>query len=123
MKGSPVYVLLLIIGALLVVVAYRYEEYVQLRNFTLVVNGPCDPAAHDCFVSDCSTDDDPSCDTTPYDKIEITDNQAPACLEEHACTEFSCPADSDSCSITYCSADALEDGETCSAEPSDNTQL
>jgi len=117
------YVLLLIIGALLVVVAYRYEGYVHLRDFTLVVNGPCDPETHNCFVSDCSPDDDPDCDTTPYDKVEITDNQAPACLEEHTCAEFSCPADAEDCSVTYCAADALEDGEACSTPDSDETQL
>jgi len=112
MKTRPLYLLLLLLSAILVVIAYRYEQYVVQRNFLIDVQAPCDPASKSCFVSDCSPTDDPACDTSPYDKVEILDSEAPACLEEHTCVAFSCEGYSN-CSIDYCSEDTLEDGEAC----------
>lgn len=95
------------------VVAYRYYDYVVERNFTLDVYTNCDPTAHSCFNLT-----DPSLgygfEDGPYEKVNITAKYAPACLEEHTCSSFSCAGISESkCSITYCSADTLSDGEAC----------
>lgn len=98
---------------LLVVVGYRYEQYVISRNFIIQVNTSCDPAKENCFISDCSPEDDLSCPDGPYKKVEILSADAPRCLQEHQCTEFTCDGIRD-CKITYCAADILEDGESCS---------
>lgn len=105
------------VAALIIVsvVGYRYQQYVFERNFTLQVNGPCDPATNTCFISDCSPEVDPACDTTPYEKILVTANEAPACLEEHTCTDFSCEGKT-GCEIAYCDADSVEGGEQCSTK-------
>lgn len=106
------YPLLLVIAALLVVVAYRYDEYVLQRDFTLVVTAPCDTSAHSCFISDCSPADNPGCVVGPYEKVKILAREAPRCLEEHSCSSFSCTAYA-TCSATFCTSNVLEDGESC----------
>ena len=73
----------------------------------------CDPTEKSCFVSDCSVDNDPECDVSPYMKVEINAHQAPKCLEEHTCEAFVCTEELESCSITYCSEDTIEEGEIC----------
>lgn len=95
------------------IAAYRYQQYVVDKNYLLEVNAPCDVTTHSCFTSDCSPQDDLSCPPGPYEKVEIRKAVAPACLEEHTCTSFACPAGG-TCAITYCSSDSLEDGEHCS---------
>ena len=39
---------------------------------------------------------------------------APACLYEHTCSSYTCEDVAGLCEVTYCSADALEEGESCS---------
>lgn len=105
-----------LLAALIVtVVGYRYHQYMLVKNFTLEAYTSCDPDLQNCF-----TLTDPSMDLGfqdgPYEKVELTARFAPACLEEHACSNFVCdPADS-ACNITYCSPDTLGDGEQCTSE-------
>lgn len=117
MRGIPGFPLL--IGTfcllILVIIGVRYNDYEMRRNFFLDVNTSCDAGSQNCFVSDCSPDSDPGCPPGPYEKIHISAKDAPGCLEEHACTDFSCGS-IESCSVTYCSDDALEDGESCSVD-------
>ena len=116
MSKNPKYFIIFILLVTLIIVLYRYQQYIVSRNFTLEINTVCDAKTENCFVADCSIENDPECDTTTYKKVEILDNYAPKCLEEHACEAFSCDQIKDNCSITYCSSSTLEDGEKC-AEP------
>jgi hypothetical protein len=105
------YLFVIMLLALLVVVGYRYYEYVHMRNFLLDVNVSCKPAQESCFVANCNPADS-ECDTTPYKKVEIIAHDAPVCLEEHTCEDFSCDGIT-GCTITNCSAPSLSDGEKC----------
>ena len=97
---------------ILVVVWYRFENYIGDNNFYLYVSTSCNPEIESCFVVDCSEDEE-GCDTTPYKRVEILKSEAPACLEEHSCEDFSCDVDSD-CTITTCSEENTEEWEVCS---------
>lgn len=96
---------------LLAIIGFRYHQYIVDQNFLLYLNGPCDPANESCFIEDCSAGDE-SCQAVPYIKIELLAKDAPNCLEEHTCESFSCEG-LNQCEITYCSEDALEEGEVC----------
>ncbi len=93
------------------VCAYRYYDYVIQQHYTILANTACDPRTEACFLSDC----DPAvvgCDEKPYEKVVIEASVAPACVEEHTCTNFSCPQ-SDRCAITYCDETTIAEGEYC----------
>ena len=104
--------LALIAVAVVAIVAFRYHQYVVARVYPIEANTVCDPAVHSCFVADCSPADGPACDRTPYEKVSVFAHDAPACLEEHTCASFSCEGRR-ACAITYCSEQAIKQGETC----------
>jgi hypothetical protein len=100
----------LIVLVLLGVTGHRYYEYVYQKNFLLDVNTTCDPKINNCFIFNCESG--PDCSNMPYKKIEIIAKDAPKCLEEHTCENFSCGG-IENCSVTYCSDNILSDGELC----------
>lgn len=102
------------------VIGYRFDQYQLRHNYLVDANVPCNPATEKCFASDCSPKDDLSCDTSPYKKVEIRASAAPACMEEHTCSTFECAPGTD-CSVTYCSADALDSGEKCLSNDASST--
>lgn len=108
---STRYFIILSMVVILGIVGYRYYHYVVKGDYVVLANVSCDPAVESCFVADCSPDEDPECDDTPYKKVEVLSAEAPGCLKEHTCEVFECT--SESCSVTECSEDALEDGEVC----------
>jgi hypothetical protein len=112
MNKNPVYLLTVIIVLIIGAVWYRYQDYVVNENFILSVSTTCDTTTNNCFVADCSIDEDPECDQTPYSKIEILKRDAPSCLEEHVCENFSCTG-INTCKETFCSDQNLEEGERC----------
>ena len=109
---------LLILALIGGIVWYRYDQYVIAGNFILHADTACDPQKHSCFVLDCIPGETPDCEIMPYQKVDIIANQAPTCLAEHLCTDFSC-AESQDCSITYCSNETLEEGEVCTTNDTD----
>ena len=113
MDKAPKGFLFLILLITLIVVFYRYQQYVVDKNFILNVNTVCDPNIENCFTADCLPGTDSECDTTPYKKVKILDRYAPKCLEEHNCSSFSCEKYNSNCYVTYCSPDTLENGEKC----------
>ncbi len=113
MLRGPRAFLFAVVILMLAIVGFRYEQYVIERNFDVIANTVCDPQIEECFVLDCDPDTDEECDVTPYKKVAIIANQAPQCLFEHSCEEFSCDGRA-SCEITYCTEEALEEGELCS---------
>lgn len=95
---------------MVLVVSASYMRYVSERHFTIAANISC--GAHEnapCFISD-----DPSSIGVdgPYKKVYIPASDAPACLEEHGCEQFSCPRGV-ACDIEYCNEGTVEIGETC----------
>lgn len=110
---SSTLILLFLAVAVLAVVGFRYHQYVIERNFVLAVNAPCNPETESCFAWACDPEEDEECDLTPYKKVEIIANEAPQCLEEHACEEFSCDPESETCSVTYCEDETIEEWEMC----------
>lgn len=112
MFRGPVLPLLLVMLAVFTIVGFRYNQYVQERNYLLNVNTGCNTESESCFAADCSVASDPSCDPTPYEKVVISAHDAPSCLEEHSCESFSC-GNIASCSISYCSKDTITEGERC----------
>lgn len=110
-RKNPVYLLVIIITALIIVIVYRYDQYVIRDNFVLTAAVVCDFSTEKCFVADCDTED-PLCDARPYKKVSILASEAPECVQEHSCEMFQC-APGTSCEITYCSESSLEDGEIC----------
>lgn len=117
MRGNYWWLLFSLAFLLLVIVAgYRYEQYVMARNFTFFANTACDSSLHDCFIADCSPEEDGlGCPNGPYAKVELSASDAPKCLSEHSCKSFSCDGLED-CEITYCSEDILDEGEICSSD-------
>lgn len=93
------------------IVAYKYEQFVIVENYTIYAITPCDTDSNRCFIAKCEEGD---CDETPYKKVEILASIAPNCLKENSCGSFSCfETDAGHCNEYYCSIDTLEDGEDC----------
>jgi hypothetical protein len=113
MNKDTKYLLFFLGLIVLVIVGYRYQQYVINRNFTLLVNTVCDSQTEKCFVMDC-VEGEEGCDKTPYKKVELVAKDAPQCLEEHTCTSFSC-GKLENCTVSYCTEDTLEDGEVCAS--------
>lgn len=93
------------------IIGYRFDQYFVRHNYLVDADVPCNPATERCFVADCTPENDLGCDTSPYKKVEIRASNAPTCLEEHTCSSFQCAGPA--CTVTYCSDDALSDGEVC----------
>lgn len=104
--------LIVFVLAIATIVGYRYDQYVVQRDYLVDAAAPCDAAQQTCFVADCSSQEDAECDTTPYEKVELPGRLAPSCLLENSCEAFDCSTAND-CSVTYCTPDGAEDGETC----------
>jgi hypothetical protein len=101
------------------VVSFKYKQFFLDRDFLFLTQVNCNPATEQCFRVICNG----PCDTSsqimfmggsPYKYIELPRYKAPQCLEEVTCPDFVCK-ETDKCSITYCSADTLGDGEECIA--------
>jgi hypothetical protein len=94
---------------------HNYNQYYILKDYPVYALTPCDPSVHSCFLIDeelafFSTQ------AGPYSKVEIHASDAPACLDEHTCVDFSCEGMGASCSMTFCSEETKEEGEYCSYE-------
>lgn len=99
--------------SLFAIVGYRFDRYYIANDYTVDVFTTCDTSIHNCFISDASVAD-PTYQAEPYEKVEINAGDAPYCLEEHTCTNFSCGTIA-SCTIAYCTADTTDSGESCSS--------
>ena len=96
---------------ILITIGYRFYDYVVDKNLILSIYTPCNPSTEECFITD---EENAYFDfqLEPYKKVEIVDKYAPICLEEHNCENFVCD-NIESCNITYCSEDTLEEWESC----------
>jgi hypothetical protein len=98
--------------AVVLVIVFKYEQFFVYKDYELYVNVNCDPSSEECFAVDCSIDD-PECDQTPYKKVALMANSAPACLLNRTCLDFQCSEVGERCVTNYCSEDSIEEGEKC----------
>jgi hypothetical protein len=103
----------LLLVIIILVSGFKFNQFFIEKDFTLLVNLDCDPAMERCFALDCSSMDDPECDDVPYKKLETWAGNAPSCLLERTCLDFSCPLNDALCSVTYCSSENIESWEKC----------
>lgn len=89
----------------LAIFLYRYEEYIIRKNYIIQVNTACDKTSEFCFTED---------DSIFYKKVTIRAKDAPSCLQEHNCSNFSCDSLISDCRIEYCSNNTKAESETCS---------
>lgn len=105
--------LFLIVFFVLIIAVYNFMHYYVFKNYTVQVYTACDTSKHSCFVADPDIAD-PTFQSVPYSKVEMTASNIPSCLEEHTCSDFTCDNIVGACFVTYCSELNKEDGETCS---------
>jgi len=113
MKGSTSFLLLLVV-IVGIIAGHNSLRYYLNKGYPIHAVIACNPTMHTCFVADPATAD-PAYQTEPYAKVVIDNANAPKCLDEHTCTDFSCIGIT-GCSIEYCSASTTEDGESCSTQ-------
>lgn len=106
---------LICVGILVLIVAiHNFARYYVAKDYPFHVFTSCAPFMHSCFTAD-PTNSDPTFQGGAYEKVMIDAAHAPICLEEHTCANFSCDGLGALCQVTYCSPDALEDGESCTS--------
>ncbi|MBU2025600.1 MAG: hypothetical protein ABIC19_04270 [Patescibacteria group bacterium] len=121
-KKSKIFFLVfaLIIAA---TVAITYYKIVVLRDYLILSEVECDPAAESCFVYECDPKEDEDCSDIPEErisylkKIEKKASNIEPCdpgLEE--CEEVSCEPEEEDCREILCDPGNLEEGEECSGE-------
>jgi hypothetical protein len=107
---------LFLFGVAIVVVlifGHNLKKYYLDKNYLDEAITACNPLQHSCFEAD-PNNPNPDLQVPIYEKVEVEAANAPACLDEHSCKEFTCTGTS--CRITYCSAESKEAGEVCSNE-------
>ncbi len=113
MDKASRYLFLFVVLAILAVGAYKYKEFVIDRNFDIFAHVTCDPESESCFVADCSPEDDPECDLTPYKKVLKPAKNIEKCGPSEECPELSCDENETGCTTTYCSSETIDEGEIC----------
>lgn len=114
--------ILLIIFLVIIVVGYRYNEYVLSRHFDVLATTECDPISESCFFWDCTVDEEEDCDTTPYGKVEMAAYETPSCLLENNCEEFFCE-DYKTCEAVMCSEETVSSWEGCTSPEEYHDQI
>jgi hypothetical protein len=95
---------------LFIVAGNRFVHYRVQKDFLVKGNISCDPTTEKCFVANCN--DGADCDTTTYKKVTAMAKNAPSCLYENNCENFTC-AQLTGCEINNCSQDKLGAEEHC----------
>lgn len=118
MDKRSVYFSLFILVAVSAVIGFKYKQFFLDKDFVLIANIPCDPAIESCFRVICDGECDDSMhivnsDGSPYKKVTMHASYAPECLESENCTDFTCPAEDETCTIDTCSEETIEEGEEC----------
>lgn len=114
MDTSTKHLLSLTTFAILVVIGIKFKQLYLDQDFILITEVPCDPRMASCFTKECDIETNViNCNGAPYKKVTIRAANAPECFLEASCDSFECPLTDTTCSIEYCSDDALEEEETC----------
>ncbi len=100
--------------ALLAAVAWNYSTFFIDRDYLVYSEISCDPEMESCFSWVCGEEDN-ECDDSPYKKIELAAASLPLCdmYTNEECPEPTCNTNDETCTITYCSDETLEEGEIC----------
>ncbi len=106
----------LILVIFLGVLAFRFEEYLIARNYTLFAHVPCDASNTVCFSNICDYESDPECTEEIFSKVQISAREAPSCVVENNCDANICSHVS--CIQLSCNSDNTEDYEKCSSPES-----
>lgn len=106
-KILTLFVILLIVFVIL----YRFNDYIVNENHLITVFTECEKQKNNCFIS---TEEFASFNfqLAPYKKVEISEADAPKCLEEHSCSDFICNG-INTCKITLCDDMTKSNGELC----------
>jgi len=108
---------ILIVGA---IVATYDRIYIKL-NYPVMAEISCDPILENCFVYECTPEDDPTCSSDPAEQVsyyKIIEKKAaniPSCdpNDTENCPELSCAPGEADCQVTLCTTDN-EDEIPCS---------
>jgi len=111
--------ILLIILVLILIgsASVTFYRYFISNNYLITDNIACEPKTEVCFYVPCAEEDDAcnSAEVEYYKKIEKNASNIKLCDPEvDGCNPLVCTENEKDCSITYCSADTLGDGEECS---------
>lgn len=107
----PILIALLAVTTLLGAAVARYLAYAD-GDYLIIASVPCDATTGSCFVAECGAEIGSDCDGLPYAKATLLAREAPACIEEHSCTTFSCEG-REVCSVISCGDDTVAEGERC----------
>ncbi len=104
---------LLLIGTVSVTV-YKYGIK---KDYLISGQAPCDIQTEACFYFPCEEGDD-TCNPVEieyYKKVEKKASNIELCDPAvEGCNPLVCSAGEESCTVTYCSADTVDEGEECS---------
>jgi hypothetical protein len=103
-----------ILLALVTTVAVSYYKYILLQDFMIYAQVECNPESEECFIFQCSPDDDAECSFneeeqfTYYKIIYKPAYDIPSCntLNEE-CEELSCDTYESKCEVIYCSDETM----------------
>jgi len=113
-KNFETTIFFIILCAIVLIIAeHNFVRYYVKKDYPLHVFTVCNTKKNNCFEANPDVSD-PTFQTGPYEKVEITATYAPSCLDEHTCSDFSCYGIRGTCQIIYCSPDTKENGENCS---------
>ena len=91
--------------------ASKYYTFFIQQDFLVYDQIPCNPALESCFIAACEEE---VCENAPYKKIEKSAQNIPFCdPSAEACPRPTCSQDEPNCTITVCSEESIEEGETC----------
>jgi len=111
-KSEPISFFILLAAAVLMIIGHNFWRYYAVRDFRVHAFIQCNPKEQKCFVANPDIAD-PAFQSNPYAKVDMLATNAPPCLEEHTCSNFSCEHVLGACTISYCSDTSKEDGEEC----------
>lgn len=104
---------LLVMGS----IGLTYYKYVIKQDYLIVANAPCDPNSESCFYMTCAEGYD-TCSSTEsnyYKKVEKKVYNIKMCDPSvDGCNPMVCAEDEKNCTVTTCSVEDLEEGESCS---------
>jgi hypothetical protein len=102
------------IGLLVAVSLWKFNALVQRHDFLVDTHVACDTGKFSCFTMECDSESGEDCTNEMYAKMVKRADTMSLCNKfEEECPELECSLGEADCEITYCSDDALEEGESC----------
>ncbi|OGG57832.1 hypothetical protein A2853_00470 [Candidatus Kaiserbacteria bacterium RIFCSPHIGHO2_01_FULL_55_17] len=101
MKESPFSLHWFLFGMIAVAIAFSFYKYFFAKNYTFLVEAPCDSSTQECYVRDCEEEECPPNGLSTYRIFavpasrfgECTDNSCiDLCVEGGPCAELLCSA-------------------------------